>query len=73
MMRPLGSNDLPGRLSWLIATRRVPDHVCNDNGSEFTATSLRQWLGKVGVKSLHIEPDSPWEESLREEPDQQAT
>ena len=39
----------------------VPDHVRSDNGSEFTAKAVRAWLGKVGVKTLYIEPGSPWE------------
>lgn len=31
------------------------------NGAEFTAGVVREWLGKVGVKTLYIEPESPWE------------
>jgi len=42
-----------------MATRGVPDHVRSDNGSEFTATAVRDWLGKVRVKTLSIEPGSP--------------
>jgi hypothetical protein len=34
----------------------VPDHVRSDNGSEFTAKAVRAWLGRVGVKTLCIEP-----------------
>jgi transposase InsO family protein len=49
------------RLSWLMAMRGVPDHVGSDNGSEFTAEAVRAWLGKVGVKTLNIEPGSPRE------------
>ena len=30
-------------------------------GPEFIATALRDWLGRVGVKTLYIEPGSPWE------------
>jgi len=39
----------------------VPKHIRSDNGSEFTATAVRDWLGRVGVKTLYIEPGSPWE------------
>lgn len=39
----------------------VPEHIRSDNGAEFTATVVREWLGKVGVKTLYIEPGSPWE------------
>jgi transposase InsO family protein len=30
-------------------------------GPEFTAASVRQWLARIGVKTLFIEPGSPWE------------
>lgn len=32
-----------------------------DNGSEFTAKAIRNWLNRLGVKTLHIELDSSWE------------
>jgi len=39
----------------------IPEHIRSDNGSEFTAKAVRNWLGKLGVKTLFIEPGSPWE------------
>jgi len=33
----------------------------SDNGSEFTATAVREWLERVGVTTHFIEPGSPWE------------
>jgi transposase InsO family protein len=59
--RKLKSDDVLERLAWLMATRGVPGHVRSDNGAEFTAKAVREWLGKVGVKTLYIEPGSPWE------------
>lgn len=59
--RRLTSDDVLERLAWLMATRGVPEHIRSDNGSEFTAKPVREWLGKVGVKTLYIEPGSPWE------------
>jgi len=59
--RNLRSDDVLERLSWLMATRGVPDHIRSDNGPEFTATVVRDWLKKVGVRTLFIEPGSPWE------------
>jgi len=59
--RSLKSDDVLERLAWLMATRGVPGHVRSDNGAEFTAKAVRAWLGKVGVKTLYIEPGSPWE------------
>ena len=43
------------------ASRRAGLPPRSDNGSEFTATAVREWLAKVGVKTLYIEPGSPWE------------
>jgi transposase InsO family protein len=59
--RKLGSDDVLERLAWLMATRGVPQHIRSDNGPEFTAQVVREWLGTVGVKTLFIEPGSPWE------------
>ncbi|OUC53681.1 hypothetical protein CA262_18580 [Sphingobium sp. GW456-12-10-14-TSB1] len=35
-------------------------------GSEFIATAVQQWLGRVGVKTLYIAPGSPWENGYNE-------
>ena len=59
--RKLDHDDVLERLAWLMATRGVPDHIRSDNGSEFTAKAVRDWLKRVGVKTLYIEPGSPWE------------
>jgi putative transposase len=59
--RKLTSDDVLERLAWLMATRGVPAHIRSDNGPEFTAQVVREWLEKVGVKTLFIEPGSPWE------------
>ena len=45
----------------LFVNRGVPEYVRSDNGSEFTAQAVRDWLKSVGVKTLYIEPGSPWE------------
>jgi transposase InsO family protein len=59
--RRLNSEDVLERLAWLFATRGVPEFLRSDNGSEFTALAVREWLAKVAVKTLYIEPGSPWE------------
>ena len=59
--RKLTSEDVLERLSDLFVRKGVPDNIRSDNGSEFTATRVREWLGRVGVKTLYIEPGSPWE------------
>jgi len=59
--RRLRSDDVLERLSWLSATRSVPELIHSDNGPEFTANAVRAWLNNVGVRTLYIEPGSPWE------------
>lgn len=60
------------RLAWLMATGGAPDHIRSDNGPEFTAKVVRAWLGKIGLKTLFIEPGSPWENGYVEKLQRQA-
>ena len=53
-------------LSDLFITEGMPDFIRSDNGSEFTAQSLRDWLKDLGVKTAYIEPGSPWENGYNE-------
>lgn len=64
--RKLGSEDVMERLADLFIHRGVPDHIRSDNGSEFTAKDIRSWLERLGVKTLFIEPGSPWENGYNE-------
>jgi len=48
-------------LSWLFATRGVPQHIRSDNGPEFVAYRVQQWLADQGSQTLYITPGSPWE------------
>ena len=48
-------------LTDLFVEHGPPEHIRSDNGPEFAAKAVRRWLGRVGVKTLFIEPDSPWE------------
>jgi putative transposase len=59
--RRITADDVLERLAWLFVTRGVPENIRSDNGPEFTAKTVRQWLGDVSVKTLFIEPGSPWE------------
>lgn len=59
--RRLTSEDVLERLSDLFIRRGVPEHIRSDNGAEFTATKVREWLQRIDVKTLYIEPGSPWE------------
>lgn len=59
--RQVKAVDVMYELSELFVERGVPDYLRSDNGSEFTASMVREWLQRLGVKTLFIEPGSPWE------------
>ena len=59
--RRLRADDVLAQLAALMSTRGTPTCLRSDNGAEFTATVVREWLGRVGVQTLFIEPGSPWE------------
>ena len=59
--RHITSGDVLEVLYELFLLRGVPEHIRSDNGPEFTAKAVRRWLNRVGVKTLFIEPGSPWE------------
>lgn len=59
--RRLNSQDVLARLAELFVRRQTPEHLRSDNGPEFTAMAVREWLQRVGVATLFIEPGSPWE------------
>ena len=48
-------------LADVMVERGVPEHLRSDNGPEFVAKDLRQWLINTGAKTMYIEPGSPWE------------
>ena len=59
--RKIKSEDVLDQLFNLFVFRGVPEHIRSDNGPEFTAKAVRKWLNRMGVKTLFIEPGSPWE------------
>jgi putative transposase len=59
--RKIRANDVIDELFNLFIWRAIPEHIRSDNGPEFTAKAVRQWLNRLGVKTLFIEKGSPWE------------
>ena len=59
--RKLKATDVIDVLADLFILRGVPTHIRSDNGPEFVATALREWIAAVGAKAAYIEPGSPWE------------
>jgi putative transposase len=64
--RKLNSTDVVDTLLDLFVMHGVPDYIRSDNGSEFTARLVREWLKRLKVKTLFIEPGSPWENGYNE-------
>ena len=64
--RKLKSVDVIDVLSDLFITRGVPEHVRSDNGPEFIATAVQEWIAAVGAKTAYIAPGSPWENGFVE-------
>ena len=59
--RKISSQDVIEELFNLFIFRGIPGHIRSDNGPEFAARAVRRWLNPLGVKTLFIEPGSPWE------------
>ena len=59
--RRISSQDVIDQLFHLFVFRGIPKHLRSDNGPEFTSKDVRNWLNQLGVKTLFIEPGSPWE------------
>lgn len=59
--RRLNSTDVLETLADLMILRGPPAYVRSDNGPEFIATTLREWIAAVGSQTAYIEPGSPWE------------
>jgi len=59
--RRLTSHNVVEVLIDLFIQHGVPVHIRSDNGPEFIAKRVREWLEKLQVRPLYIEPGSPWE------------
>jgi len=64
--RRLNSQSVLTVLADLMVRCGVPGHIRSDNGPEFAAIAVREWITKVGARTLFIEPGSPWENGYNE-------
>jgi putative transposase len=64
--RSIKAQDAIDILAELFAMRGVPEHLRSDNGPEFIASAMREWLARVEVGTWYIEPGSPWENGYAE-------
>ena len=64
--RRLTSVDVIDVLSDLFILRGVPEHIRSDNGPEFVAKAVQDWIAAVGAKTAYIAPGSPWQNGFIE-------
>lgn len=64
--RRFTAQDVVRTLDRLFKERGVPEFIRSDNGPEFVASAVKQWLSASGVSTLYIEPASPWENAYSE-------
>ena len=59
--RHINAETVRGILQKLIDQHGPPQYIRSDNGSEFIESELRAWLAAMKIKTLYIEPGSPWQ------------
>ncbi len=64
--RSITAEDVVSTLASLFRSRREPTFIRSDNGPEFIAKAVKQWLEASGVETFYIEPGSPWENAYSE-------
>ena len=58
--RTLKSQDVINLVKSAVELHGAPEHIRSDNGSELIATELQRWLADEKIKTIYIEPGSPW-------------
>lgn len=64
--RSITSADVIATLQYLFRVHGEPEYIRSDNGPEFIANAVKEWLAESGVKTAFIEPGSPWENGYLE-------
>ena len=64
--RALKATDVLEWLEKAIAEHGAPAHLRSDNGPEFIAQAVQQWLKEHQIKTLYIDPGSPWQNGFVE-------
>lgn len=64
--RRINSKEVIRLITELFKLHGAPTHIRSDNGPEFVAKQLKEHLASSGVKTLYIEPGSPWQNGIIE-------
>lgn len=60
------SEDVKNVLRSVVLQKGTPEYLRSDNGSEFIAKTLREWLSEMDIAPMYITPGSPWENGFVE-------
>ena len=63
--RSITTEDVVAVLEGLFRQSGEPTFIRSDNGPEFIALALKWWLRVTGVRTLYIDPGSPWQNATR--------
>ncbi len=64
--RTFKASDVIGVLADLFVIRGLPQQIRSDNGPEFVAKAVQEWITAVGARTAYIAPGSPWENGFIE-------
>jgi len=65
--RRMEAKDVIRILDLAVAARGcVPEYIRSDNGPEFVAQAVQEWIARRGFKTLYIKPGSPWQNAYSE-------
>ena len=64
--RHITAQDVIATLTYLFEIHGPPEYIRSDNGPEFIATAVKDWLKEAGVQTIYIEPGSPWQNAYSE-------
>ena len=64
--RALKSADVIALVKEAITKHGAPEFIRSDNGSEFIAKELQHWLAEEKIRTIYIEPASPWQNGFVE-------
>ena len=64
--RRMDAKDVARVLEASVAVRGAPAYIRSDNGPEFIAKAVREWIAQRGFQTLYIEPGSPWQNAYSE-------
>ena len=59
--RQITADQVLGVLWQAMVEYGVPGYIRSDNGPEFIAARIQQWLRDNHIKTIYIDPGSPWQ------------